>query len=193
MSHSPQTYVWGGLARSIGRLGYGLSDDLRQRDTEGLADYVGVFDAHRGFAAKQAADFDLGVSGSPCKFSLVYLIFGGDTPQDSAHSCGKGLHDCQGYADFNLTSIISYFESNMQRCISRCWRIEGIDMTDTATRSRAQALAKLRETRGDLLCARVSALQVNLTGQRAQELTEKIADALAHAERLMFFVEGDGC
>jgi hypothetical protein len=56
------------------------------------------------------------------------------------------------------------------------------------------ALAQLREIRGDLLCARVSALQVSLSGaraQRARELTDKIADALAHVERLMFFVEGD--
>jgi hypothetical protein len=56
------------------------------------------------------------------------------------------------------------------------------------------ALARLREIRGDLLCARVGALQVSLSGARAQracELTDKIADALAHCERLMFFVEGD--
>jgi hypothetical protein len=57
-------------------------------------------------------------------------------------------------------------------------------------------LDELRQTRGDLLCARLSALQaqVSLSGareKRARELTEKIADALAHAERLMFFVEGD--
>ena len=59
---------------------------------------------------------------------------------------------------------------------------------------RHQALAQLREIRGDLLCARVGALQVSLTGARAQrgaELLEKIADAIAHAERLLFFVEGD--
>jgi hypothetical protein len=52
------------------------------------------------------------------------------------------------------------------------------------------ALAQLRETRSDLLCARLSALQINLTGARAQrgaELLEKIADAIAHAERLLFF------
>jgi hypothetical protein len=57
-------------------------------------------------------------------------------------------------------------------------------------------LAQLREIRGDLLCARVGALQVSLSGargQRARELTDKIADALAHVERLMFFVQGDGC
>jgi hypothetical protein len=50
--------------------------------------------------------------------------------------------------------------------------------------------------RGDLLCARVVALQLNLSGGRAErvrELTELIADALAHVERLMFFVEGDRC
>jgi hypothetical protein len=59
-------------------------------------------------------------------------------------------------------------------------------------------LNELRQTRGDLLCARLSALQaqVNLSGaraQRARELTDKIADALAHCERLMFYVQGDGC
>jgi hypothetical protein len=67
---------------------------------------------------------------------------------------------------------------------------------DTAN-EQTEALSKLREARGDLLCARLSALQaqVSLSGARAQrggELTEKIADALAHVERLMFFVEGDG-
>jgi hypothetical protein len=67
-------------------------------------------------------------------------------------------------------------------------------MTDATRRSHTQALAKLREARGDLLCARLSALQINLTGpraERARQLTEKIADALAHVERLLFFVEGD--
>jgi hypothetical protein len=62
------------------------------------------------------------------------------------------------------------------------------------TAGRHRALAQLREIRGDLLCARVGALQVSLTGARAQrgaELLEKIADAIAHAERLLFFVEGD--
>jgi hypothetical protein len=57
-------------------------------------------------------------------------------------------------------------------------------------------LDELRQTRGDLLCARLSALQaqVSLSGareKRARELTEIIADALVHVERLMFFVEGD--
>ena len=57
-------------------------------------------------------------------------------------------------------------------------------------------LDELRQTRGDLLCARFSALQaqVSLSGareKRARELTEIIADALVHVERLMFFVEGD--
>jgi hypothetical protein len=57
-------------------------------------------------------------------------------------------------------------------------------------------LDELRQTRGDLLCARLSALQaqVSLSGARAKragELTEMIADALTHVERLMFFVEGD--
>jgi hypothetical protein len=58
------------------------------------------------------------------------------------------------------------------------------------------SVAVLRECRSDLLCARVSALQaqVSLSGaraQRARELSAKLADALAHVERLMFFVEGD--
>jgi hypothetical protein len=59
-----------------------------------------------------------------------------------------------------------------------------------------EALAQLQEIRGDLRCARVGALQVSLSGaraQRARELTEKIADAIGHVERLMFFVEGDTC
>jgi hypothetical protein len=58
-----------------------------------------------------------------------------------------------------------------------------------------QALVQLREIRGNLLCARGIALQLNLSGgraERARELTELIANALAHVERLMFFVEGDG-
>jgi hypothetical protein len=50
-------------------------------------------------------------------------------------------------------------------------------------------LDKLRQTRGDLLCARFSALQaqVSLSGareKRAGELAEKIVDALTHVERL---------
>jgi hypothetical protein len=57
---------------------------------------------------------------------------------------------------------------------------------------------KLRETRADLLCARLSALQaqVSLSGaraERARELTDKIANAIGHVERLMFYVQGDGC
>jgi len=89
-------------------------------------------------------------------------------------------------------------------------RIEGIDMTDTTRRSHAQALAKLREARGDLLCARLAALdaQLWLVGarvsngsseqdaharvKRAAQLCELIADAVTRAERLMFYVEGDG-
>lgn len=60
-----------------------------------------------------------------------------------------------------------------------------------------EGLSRLRETRGDLLCARLSALQAQVSlssvrAERARELVEKIADALAHVERLMFFVEGDG-
>jgi hypothetical protein len=47
-----------------------------------------------------------------------------------------------------------------------------------------------------LWCASVIALRLNLSGaraERARELTELITNALAHVERLMFFVEGDRC
>jgi hypothetical protein len=81
-------------------------------------------------------------------------------------------------------------------------------MTDTTRRSHAQALAKLREARGDLLCARLAALdaQLWLVGarvsngdardtdarvKRAAELCELTTDAVAHAERLIFYIEGD--
>ena len=62
----------------------------------------------------------------------------------------------------------------------------------------AQALSVLRECRAELLCARIAALQASaaLSGSRAQrsrELCEKIADAIVHAERVAFFVEGDRC
>jgi hypothetical protein len=62
----------------------------------------------------------------------------------------------------------------------------------------AQALSALRECRAELLCARLAALQASaaLSGSRAQrgrELCEKIADAIVHAERVAFFVEGDRC
>lgn len=62
----------------------------------------------------------------------------------------------------------------------------------------AQALSVLRECRAELLCARFAALQASaaLSGSRAQrgrELCEKIADAIMHAERVAFFVEGDRC
>jgi hypothetical protein len=83
-----------------------------------------------------------------------------------------------------------------------CWRIEGIDMTDTARRSHAQVLAKLRESRGELIHARLAALDAHLhlvfapesdmRGKRAAELCERISDAIAHVERLIFFVEDDG-
>jgi hypothetical protein len=74
--------------------------------------------------------------------------------------------------------------------------IEG-DVKMLTTTAAGEALSLLRETRGDLLCARIAALQaqVHLSGaraQRARELVEKIADALTHVERLAFFVEGDG-
>jgi hypothetical protein len=88
-------------------------------------------------------------------------------------------------------------------------RIEGIDMTDTTRRNHAQGLAKLQDVRGDLLRARLAALdaQLWLVGvrvsnggskqdaharvKRATQLCELIADAVARAERLMFYVEGD--
>jgi hypothetical protein len=54
------------------------------------------------------------------------------------------------------------------------------------TEGRRLALAQLRQIRGDLLCARMIALQVQ--GQRGHELAEKIADALTLAGRL---IEGD--
>jgi hypothetical protein len=57
-------------------------------------------------------------------------------------------------------------------------------------------LAQLREIRGDLLCSRVIALQLNLSGareERVRELTELIANVLAQVDRLTFFVEGDRC
>jgi hypothetical protein len=52
----------------------------------------------------------------------------------------------------------------------------------------AYALVKLREIRGDLLCARVSTLQLSLPGAHADELVEKIADTLNLVGRL---IEGD--
>jgi hypothetical protein len=70
------------------------------------------------------------------------------------------------------------------------------------TRLKAQVLAKLREARGELIHARLAALDAHLhlvcapdsamRGKRAAELCERISDAVAHAERLIFFVEGDG-
>jgi hypothetical protein len=63
-------------------------------------------------------------------------------------------------------------------------------------RSTKEGLDELRQTRDNLLCARFSALQaqVSLSGareKRARELTEMITDTLVHVERLMLFVEGD--
>ncbi|MBO0883731.1 MAG: hypothetical protein J2P17_26030, partial [Mycobacterium sp.] len=62
----------------------------------------------------------------------------------------------------------------------------------------AWPLSVLRECRADLLCARLAALQASaaLSGSRARrgrELCEKIADAIVHAERVAFLVEGDRC
>lgn len=58
------------------------------------------------------------------------------------------------------------------------------------------ALKALRDCRSSLVAARLDALiaATNLAGARAEratELAEKIADALAHCERLAFIVEGD--
>jgi hypothetical protein len=58
------------------------------------------------------------------------------------------------------------------------------------------ALARLREIRGELLCASVIALHLNLSGaraERARELTQLTANVLAHVERLTFFAEGGRC
>jgi hypothetical protein len=56
------------------------------------------------------------------------------------------------------------------------------------TASDPQALAQLRFIRGDLLCARVIALQLDLSDARSHELAEKIADALTLVGRL---IKGD--
>jgi hypothetical protein len=56
------------------------------------------------------------------------------------------------------------------------------------------ALTQLPEIRGDLLRAKAIALQLNLSSaraERARELTKLITNALAHVERLMFYVESD--
>ena len=59
-------------------------------------------------------------------------------------------------------------------------------------------LDELRQTRGDLLCARLSALQaqVSLSGareKRARELTEMIADALTHVGQIAMLRRLAGC
>jgi very-short-patch-repair endonuclease len=61
---------------------------------------------------------------------------------------------------------------------------------------RALALADLRLCSRDLTAAykHATAAETQLTGARlarAVQLAEKIADAIAHAQRLAFFVEGD--
>jgi len=60
----------------------------------------------------------------------------------------------------------------------------------------ADAHTALLECRSALTTARASALQaetdlVGARARRANELAEKIADAIAHCERLAFFVLGD--
>jgi hypothetical protein len=72
-------------------------------------------------------------------------------------------------------------------------------MTDT---TRLKVLANLRRARGDLVCARLAALdaqlhlafapEAGLRAKRAAELCDLISNAVAHAERLIFFVRGDG-
>jgi hypothetical protein len=80
---------------------------------------------------------------------------------------------------------------------------------ETTRRHQAQALANLREARGDLLRARLAALDAQLwllnarvsscggeqcadaRVKRAAKLCDLATDAIAHAERLLFFVEGD--
>jgi hypothetical protein len=82
-------------------------------------------------------------------------------------------------------------------------------VTNTTRPPEAHALANLRNVRGDLLYARLAALHTQLwlvcaraakgdgahdadaRVKRAGELCELIADAVAHTERLIFFVEGD--
>jgi hypothetical protein len=68
--------------------------------------------------------------------------------------------------------------------------------------TRLKVLASLRKARGDLVCARLAALDVQLhlafapeaglRTKRAAELCDLISNAVAHAERLIFFAEGDG-
>ena len=58
------------------------------------------------------------------------------------------------------------------------------------------ALSALRECRSALMLARLRAKEAETVlpgarARRADELAEKIADAIAHCERLAFFVEGD--
>jgi hypothetical protein len=50
-------------------------------------------------------------------------------------------------------------------------------------------LAQLRYIRGDLLCARMIALQLDLSITRSHELIEKIADALTLVGQL---IDGEG-
>lgn len=82
-------------------------------------------------------------------------------------------------------------------------------MTNT-TKLQAQELSKLRQSRFHLLCARLAALDATLhlvcaqapvdgraqdadsRAKRSGELCGLISDAVAHVERLIFFVEGDG-
>jgi hypothetical protein len=56
------------------------------------------------------------------------------------------------------------------------------------TASDPPELAQLRFIRGDLLCARMIALQLDLSDARSHELAEKISDALALVGQL---IKGD--
>jgi hypothetical protein len=65
---------------------------------------------------------------------------------------------------------------------SRDWG--GIDVIASPA-SDPQTLAQLRYIRGDLLCARMIALQLDLSVTRSHELVEKIADALTLVGQLI--------
>jgi hypothetical protein len=54
--------------------------------------------------------------------------------------------------------------------------------------SNPQTLAQLRYVRGDLLCARMIALQLDLSVTRSHELVAKISDALTLVGQL---IKGD--
>lgn len=70
------------------------------------------------------------------------------------------------------------------------------DMLANTTAHTTVALAALKDVRSALKTGRLDARTAanNLSGaraNRARELEDKLADALAHAERLVFVVTGD--